>query len=321
MNPTEDARALEPGQLLQRAFADTFNGGGWAEAPDWADFDADEQARWAVAEARYRFLLTPAPDVEGLVKEAALNASLPPGYQYGPDALEQVDLGKRIATVAILAALRTARPSPQPPLDGKSAETGDYVDVSLRRLSPRPEDNEDHAANSELVGMIREAAKRVFGGNCTFADDDLRRLEKAATALPACPSVEDICRLIHEHVGCKVKDGDNPLHWKPGPGGDSLIGAAIAAQAIHAFFQQPPSLPDSAGDGGATREKEFKRLQQVEAKYKAQFCATCGNLACKAVGMTCGANICPLRHLLPPDAIDWRKRHPDKLITQPKAGK
>lgn len=39
------------------------------------------------------------------LKAAGLGAALPPGYHYGRDAMEQVELGKRIATAAILAAL------------------------------------------------------------------------------------------------------------------------------------------------------------------------------------------------------------------------
>jgi len=45
-----------PGQLLCQAFSDTFNGGGWVDAPVWDDFDEDGQARYALAAARYEEL-------------------------------------------------------------------------------------------------------------------------------------------------------------------------------------------------------------------------------------------------------------------------
>ncbi len=47
--PTQDAGRAITGELLCEAFAETFNGGGWADAPVWADFDEEQQARWNAA--------------------------------------------------------------------------------------------------------------------------------------------------------------------------------------------------------------------------------------------------------------------------------
>jgi len=43
---------VSPGQRLCQAFADTFEGGGWAEPLAWEDFDEAGQARWERAAAR-----------------------------------------------------------------------------------------------------------------------------------------------------------------------------------------------------------------------------------------------------------------------------
>lgn len=40
------------------------------------------------------------------IAETGLSAPLPAGYQYGADAMEQVELGKRLATEAIVTVLR-----------------------------------------------------------------------------------------------------------------------------------------------------------------------------------------------------------------------
>lgn len=37
---------LSAGHRLCEAFATTFEGGGWADAPEWAEFDEDQQRRW-----------------------------------------------------------------------------------------------------------------------------------------------------------------------------------------------------------------------------------------------------------------------------------
>lgn len=37
---------LSAGLRLCEAFATTFEGGGWADAPEWADFDESQQRRW-----------------------------------------------------------------------------------------------------------------------------------------------------------------------------------------------------------------------------------------------------------------------------------
>jgi len=47
------------GQILQQAFADTFQGGGWIESPDWADFDDDQKARWDRAAWRLAEIIRP----------------------------------------------------------------------------------------------------------------------------------------------------------------------------------------------------------------------------------------------------------------------
>ena len=47
----EAMRQQEAGELLCQAFSDTFNGGGWADAPSWDDFDDDQKARWQLATA------------------------------------------------------------------------------------------------------------------------------------------------------------------------------------------------------------------------------------------------------------------------------
>ena len=45
-----------PGMLFCQAFADTFEGGGWAEAPIWENFDDEGKRRWERAAARHREL-------------------------------------------------------------------------------------------------------------------------------------------------------------------------------------------------------------------------------------------------------------------------
>lgn len=42
-------------------------------------------------------------------------------------------------------------------------------------------DEFEASVNAELVGLIRETAARIIGGNCTFADDDLKAIEARLT--------------------------------------------------------------------------------------------------------------------------------------------
>ena len=42
----QDQSNLALGKLLAQAFADTFNGGGWADPPVWDDYDDEQKARW-----------------------------------------------------------------------------------------------------------------------------------------------------------------------------------------------------------------------------------------------------------------------------------
>lgn len=41
-----DAQRKSDGERLCEAFAETFQGGGWADAPAWGDFDEGQQDRW-----------------------------------------------------------------------------------------------------------------------------------------------------------------------------------------------------------------------------------------------------------------------------------
>jgi hypothetical protein len=52
---------LTLGKLLCQAFSDTFNGGGWAEPPEWGDFDEDQQHRWQLAAQRFAEISPPIP--------------------------------------------------------------------------------------------------------------------------------------------------------------------------------------------------------------------------------------------------------------------
>ena len=55
------------GELLCRAFTETFNGGGWTEPFGWNDYDDSEKQRWNVAaEWLAAALASPPSEGEGL---------------------------------------------------------------------------------------------------------------------------------------------------------------------------------------------------------------------------------------------------------------
>lgn len=78
----------------------------------------------------------------------------------------------------------------------------------------------DVMAHIEIVGEVRAAAKRVTGGNCSFADDDLAILEHLATRAVANGLTDrlnwSVTRRIAQSVPFapkKVPPGQKVLTW------------------------------------------------------------------------------------------------------------
>ena len=63
--PSASAGVRLTGRQVQQAFADTFNGGGWADSPSWDDFDDDQKAHYDLAAERILALIAPAQTLGG----------------------------------------------------------------------------------------------------------------------------------------------------------------------------------------------------------------------------------------------------------------
>lgn len=64
--------------------------------------------------------------------------------------------------------------------------------------------------NDEIVGMLRTAAKRVTGGNCTFADDDINILAELANRAVDAGLTEGLHPTVLSNIRYRRDSGSDP---------------------------------------------------------------------------------------------------------------
>lgn len=83
-----------------------------------------------------------------------------------------------------------------------------------------PTCNDLDGCNAEIVGMLREAAHRVFGGNCAFADDDLALLEHMAQRAADAGLTDGLSPDVRRHT---ETPHDRKIEARPGKSWGELI--------------------------------------------------------------------------------------------------
>lgn len=186
MTTNEDARALDKA-AMDRARADW-----WTPHLKRRDPNAAFDAGWAAARN-----LTPAPDVEGLVEEAENGC-------FSED--EANSLVRRLC-----AALRTARPSPQP----VSLSADEIVEMILGRAI-----EEDDAGYTFTVTTLRKGATAVHD-RITEAQDTFDLVaflidQRAASVVNFGPGerTAGVCNHIRKELA-EIEDvsGSDPVEW------------------------------------------------------------------------------------------------------------
>lgn len=159
---TADTGGAETGERLCQAFADTFEGGGWADAPVWSDFDERQQQRWQRAADRYAELAPPDPALQAALAEVerlrasnkALVEAVEPFARRAQDILpgdpDTAGMTVKIGDLRKIAALAA---QVEVPADGEG--TGSASAVSAARKSAAP----DLTATLEgCAGWLRDTA-------------------------------------------------------------------------------------------------------------------------------------------------------------------
>lgn len=127
-----------------------------------------------------------------------------------------------------ILALGYRRPTSSSEVERNQEHSSVVPSAAPSVTSPSAEPNcdleEDHVLDGEICGFVRDAAKRITGGNCAFVDDDVKLLEALAYAA----------------VMAGLTGGLHP----------AVARKAVAACAAHPFALEPiGSTSASVGEG------------------------------------------------------------------------
>lgn len=208
-----------------------------------ADDEEADTFRWIEARVRairdsLRALTTAPPmpiDAEGLVVDAQRYADLLARYGSHPHAIDFPQIAKALRELA--AALTAAQA--------------------------------DAAGNAEIAGMVRKEAKKLFGGNCTFADDDLRKIVLRAEAGHADLTVSEKLKL---DIGAAIMEERNPVE---GPDYENGFNAGCQVARRAAFRVIDAAMAE------ARRDVPQEELTEALGGYRSllDFTSTLGELA------------------------------------------